>query len=211
MTTNSQPRGKFLAVEGIDGAGTTTFVQGLVAALSGAGLPVHRTAEPSGGPVGRLLRELLRSPEVPDTAVYALLFAADRRHHWLTEILPRLEQGTWVVTDRYVLSSLAYQGGGGPLGEETAWVSNLNARAPLPAITFFLDLPYEVAQARLQARGGVRENLEDAGLQEKVALRYREMARTFGSSLVTLDATQSPQHLVRAAVRELAVRGILPG
>lgn len=207
MSPNTQPRGKFLAVEGIDGAGTTTFVQGLATALAGSGVPVHRTAEPSGGPVGRLLRELLRSLEVPDTAVYALLFAADRRHHWLTEILPHMEQGTWVITDRYVLSSLAYQG----IGEETAWVSNLNARAPLPAVTFFLDLPYEVAQARLQARGGVRENLEDADFQEKVASRYRELARTFGTSLVTLDATQTPQHLVRAAVRELAVRGILPG
>jgi len=204
---SSQSRGKFIAVEGIDGAGTTTFAQGLTAVLSGHGLQVHRTAEPSGGPIGRLLRELLRSPETPDPAVYALLFAADRRHHWLTEIRPRLDQGAWVITDRYVLSSLAYQG----IGEDVAWVSTLNARAPLPAVTFFLDLPYEVAQARIHGRGGVRENLEDADFQEKVALRYRELARTFGSSLVTLDATQQPQPLVRAAVRELAERGLFPG
>ncbi len=207
MAPSSHARGIFIAVEGIDGAGTTTFAQGLTTALIAHGLSVHRTAEPSAGPIGRLLRELLKSADTPDPAVYALLFAADRRHHWLTEILPGLEKGSWVITDRYVLSSLAYQG----IGEDVAWVSNCNARAPLPSVTFFLDLPFNVAQARIENRGGVRENLENADFQEKVAQRYRELARNFGSSLVTLDSTLPPSHLIRSAVMELSVRGLLPG
>jgi dTMP kinase len=207
MSSTSQTRGIFIAVEGIDGAGTTTFAQGLSATLAASGLAVHRTAEPSTGPVGRLLRELLKSADTPDPAVYALLFAADRRHHWLTEILPNLQKGTWVITDRYVLSSLAYQG----IDEDVAWVSHCNARAPLPGVTFFLDLPFDVAQARIQNRGGLRENLEDADFQEKVAQRYRDLSRNFGSSLVTLDAGLPPQHLVRAALMELSMRGLLPG
>jgi len=207
MSPSLHLRGIFIAVEGIDGAGTTTFTQGLTEAMSGHGLSIHRTAEPSTGPVGRLLRELLKSAETPDPAVYALLFAADRRHHWLTEILPRLEKGTWVITDRYVLSSLAYQG----IEEDVAWVSNCNARAPLPAVTFFLDLPFDVAQARIQRRGGVRENLENAVFQEKVAQRYRELSRTFGSSLVTLDSMNPPNHLIHCALLELSERGLLPG
>jgi len=207
MNSTSHARGIFIAVEGIDGAGTTTFAQGLTTVLSDSGKSVHRTAEPSMGPIGRLLRELLKSADTPDPAVYALLFAADRRHHWLTEILPNLEKGAWVITDRYVLSSLAYQG----IGEDVSWVSNLNARAPLPAITFFLDLPFDVAQARIQNRGGVRENLENADFQEKVAARYRELSRTFGSSLVTLDATASPKHLIRSALLELSMRGLISG
>ncbi len=196
-------RGTFIAVEGIDGAGTTTFTNQLTGALQANGIPALRTAEPSTGPVGRVLRDFLRAQEIPDTALYALLFAADRRHHWLSEIKPALDAGTWVVTDRYVLSSLAYQG----IDEDGAWVASLNARAPLPALTFLLDLPVEVAQARIHERGGVRENLEHAQFQEKVARRYRELSRTFGSSLVLLDSTLSPAQLVRLAMAEIAARG----
>ncbi len=205
MSESKKSRGIFIAVEGIDGAGTTTFTGNLTAQLAQMGISAHRTMEPTSGVIGKLLRELLKSHTIPDPAIYALLFAADRRDHWLHEILPELERGNWVVSDRYVLSSLAYQG----IDEDVAWVSTLNARAPLPSVTFFLDLPYTVAQDRLRHRHGPRENLEHAEFQEKVSRRYREIASTFGSSLVTLDATASEKHLVRMAIMELRIRGLL--
>lgn len=201
---SSSQRGIFVAVEGIDGSGTTTFTNLLAGALQSAGIPAQRTAEPSTGPVGRLLREFLRAQDTPDMALYALLFAADRRHHWLSEIKPALDAGTWVISDRYVLSSLAYQG----IGEDAAWVASLNARAPMPVLTFLLDLPVETAQARIHGRGAPRENLEHLDFQEKVADRYRSLAQSFSSSLVVLDATLPPAHLVRLAMAEISARGL---
>lgn len=202
-TTSVSRRGLFFAVEGIDGAGTTTFTNLLVDTLHQMGVPAIRTAEPSTGPVGRLLRDFLRAQDTPDTALYALLFAADRRHHWLSEIQPALDAGTWVITDRYVLSSLAYQG----IEEDPAWVATLNARAPLPSLIFLLDVSVETAQARIHGRNAPRENLEHAQFQEKVAVRYRELAQSFGASVIVLDASLSPVQLVRLAISEISARG----
>src|SRR4029077_17208061 len=115
--------------------------------LTADGRRVHTTREPSDGPVGRLLREILlgghRDPggDPVDGLAMALLFAADRRDHLRREILPALDAGLDVVTDRYLLSSLAYQ------AEETAreWVEGLARDVPAPDLTLLLDVPVSVA------------------------------------------------------------------
>src|SRR5438270_289588 len=102
--------GRFIVFEGIDGSGTTTQVARRQHRWQGLGLQVHRTAEPSTGAVGRLLRQLLAGAEAPfDPHAMALLFAADRRDHLSREVRPLLEAGVHVLCDRYVLSSVVYQ------------------------------------------------------------------------------------------------------
>ena len=104
------PPGKLIVLEGIDGSGTTTQARLLCEWLAGRGVAVHLTREPSDGPVGRLIREILHGAHAPVAGdTMALLFAADRVDHLSREVLPALDRGTHVVTDRYYHSSLAYQ------------------------------------------------------------------------------------------------------
>jgi dTMP kinase len=168
----------FIVLEGIDGSGTTTQLGRLVAHLEARGRRAHATREPSTGPVGRLLRELLLGQhalpggEATDGHAMALLFAADRRDHLRREIEPTLEAGVDVVSDRYVMSSLAYQ------AEEAdrAWVASL-ARAVRPAdLTLLLDVPVDVAAARRRAAGRAVERYDDDTVQGRVAENYRLLA-----------------------------------
>ena len=162
-------RGKLIVLEGIDGSGTTTQAARLVAHLSGLGLAVHGTREPSAGPVGALLRQLLGGAHAPvDPAAIALLFAADRVDHLAREIAPRLDAGVHVITDRYLLSSLAYQS----IEVDRDWVVACNARARRPDLTVLLEVPVERAAARRRARGGPEELFDGRTFQEKVAAAY---------------------------------------
>ena len=178
-------RGLFLVLEGLDGAGTTTQADRLAAWLRARGRRVHVTAEPSRGPVGALVRQVLsRRVAGPggggfDPSALALLFAADRLDHWKSEIRPRLEQGTDVVSDRYVLSSLAYQAvatGDGP------WVARVNAKAPGADLTLFLRVQARVAMRRRFAASEDREIFEVPAFQRRVATAYgRALARLRGA------------------------------
>ncbi|HEY6105773.1 MAG TPA: dTMP kinase, partial [Anaeromyxobacteraceae bacterium] len=169
-------RGRFLVLEGLDGAGTTTQAALLAAWLRGRGREVHLTAEPSRGPVGALIRQILsgRIGGGPagrvDPAALALLFAADRLDHVACEVEPRLAAGCDVVSDRYTLSSLAYQSAATGLGR---WVEAANARAPAPDLTVFLAVRPAVALRRRFAASAERELFEVPEFQRRVALAYR--------------------------------------
>jgi len=142
------PRGRFVVLEGLDGAGTTTQARLLGEALRVSGRRVHVTAEPSGGPAGALARQVLASRVTGadgdgfDPAALALLFAADRLDHVATEIAPKLAAGIDVVSDRFTLSSLAYQG---LTTGDLDWVEQVNARAARPDVTVFLRVRAAVA------------------------------------------------------------------
>ena len=145
-------RGRFIVIEGIDGAGTTTQARRLGERLREAGRKVHVTAEPSGGAIGALVRQVLsgrlrgRAPDGPfDAEALALLFAADRLDHARAEIEPALQAGIDVVSDRYTLSSLAYQS---LTTGDARWVDQVNARAPAPDVTILLRVVPAVAFAR---------------------------------------------------------------
>lgn len=178
----------FIAVEGIDGSGGTTQVARLAAWLRQQGRPVHTTAEPSRGPVGRFIREVLadESGQVGD-AVLPYLFAADRRDHLDREVLPALERGETVITDRYVHSSLAYQS----LVLGLAPVAELNARFRAPDLTVFLDLDVETCLARVHARGTPLDRFEALDRLRAVADAYEAVivhARVHGEQLARIDA-----------------------
>jgi dTMP kinase len=197
----------FIVLEGIDGSGTTTQLDRLADHLEGRGRRVHRTREPSTGPVGRLLREiLLGGHRLPDGApadgpAMALLFAADRRDHLRREVEPALAAGKDVVTDRYLLSSLVYQ------AEEAdrTWVAGLARDVREPDLTLLLDLPVKVAAARRRAAGRVEERYDADEVQERVAARYRELVAG-DPRAVTIDAgaaLDAVTSLIAAAVDDL--------
>jgi dTMP kinase len=198
-------RGRFIVLEGIDGSGTTTQLDRAVAFVQSLGFPAVATQEPSRGPIGRLLREaLLGKLTMPDGArmdgrTMALLFAADRRDHLQREIEPNLAAGTTVISDRYLMSSLAYQ------AEEADrdWVSQLARGVPQPDLTVLLDLPIEEAAKRRAAAGRPIERYDADSYLAKVAGNYRTLARQDPTAVV-LDGGKSKDEVTEALRRTLA-------
>jgi dTMP kinase len=184
------PSPLFIALEGIDGSGTTTQLERLARHLEARGRRVHPTREPSTGPVGRLLREILLGGHrradgtAVDGLAMALLFAADRRDHLTREIEPALAAGADVVSDRYLLSSLAYQA----QEAQRDWVAGLARDLRVPDLTLLLDVPVEVAAARRRAAGRPDERYDADEVQSRVATRYRELCAVTPGAHV-LDAT----------------------
>lgn len=167
-------RGRFIVLEGIDGAGTTTQRDLLAHWLREQGREVLTTFEPTDRTIGSLIREALkgRMAERPDAATLALLFAGDRLDHLAHEIEPALAAGHDVVCDRYVASSLAYQTETVPL----EWVLSLNSRALVPDLTILLRVDPELALERIGVRqGGQRDLFEDLVTLRGVAQRYERL------------------------------------
>lgn len=182
-------RGRFYVVEGADGVGSSTQCLKLVERLQKANRTVHLTAEPSNGPIGKLIREMLKGeqPQRPAKAELALLFAADRIHHVAKEIEPRLAEGVDVVSDRYVLSSLVYQS----LDLPIEWVREANKYAPPADATVLISLPLDEAWARLEQRiaaGAAREVFDVRTTQARIHAEYGRLARRMGGAIV-VDGT----------------------
>lgn len=204
---SGRQRGRFFVFEGLDGAGTTTQARRLAERLEAAGRRVLLTAEPSEGPLGRELRAILerRRPATGggswDGRALALLFAADRLDHYRGAIEPALAAGVDVVCDRYVLSSVAYQGTAAP----TAWIRSLNRFAQPPDRTFFLEARAEVALGRRLAESGAPELFETLAQQERIAALYDEAARQLAwrQRVIRLDG-ERPVDEVAAEVWRLA-------
>src|SRR5262245_48963099 len=125
-------RGRFIVIEGVDGSGSTTHTKLLSKALKKRGFRVHITCEPTTGPIGALIRQVLQKritspgeagPQSLGWSTMALLFAADRLDHLDSEVIPSLRTGEWVISDRYDLSSLAYQSLTAPSAEQVIpWI-----------------------------------------------------------------------------------------
>jgi dTMP kinase len=200
-----------IVLEGLDGAGTTTQARRLVAHLNGKGTKAHLTREPSDGPIGKLIREMLTGGHtIPDQSIsqgtFGLLFAADRLDHLQREVDVQLAAGMTVVSDRWYHSSLAYQG----TGADRDWITTLNARARKPDLTIFLSVRPEVAAARRVSAGRIQELFEDMRMQEEVAAGYKATISELsaqGERIETIDGEASPDAVFGAIV---ALVGTLP-
>lgn len=187
---------KLIVLEGLDGAGTTTQTRRLVEHLRARGRAAHATREPSDGPVGRLIREMLTGRHVIagqsiSQSTFGLLFAGDRLDHLQREVEPQLAAGTVVISDRWYHSSLAYQG----TGADRDWIFTLNARARRPDLTIFLEVRPEIAAQRRVAAGRVQELFEDLQMQQDVDAGYRATfaeLRTRGERIELLDGERTP-------------------
>lgn len=187
VTREAGPRhsGRFIVLEGVDGCGSTTQARLLGERLRERGLEVVVTAEPSAGPIGRLLRELLArrlvvetEPYACDWATMALLFAADRLDHVEHVIRPALERGAVVISDRYYLSTLVYQSATAADGSRAiGWLRSLNSEAPRPDLTLVLAVEPEISSARRRERAGSPELYEDDALQARLTDLYCDARR----------------------------------
>jgi dTMP kinase len=199
--------GRFIVLEGLDGAGTTTQSRLLGERLRRMGRRAHVTAEPSGGPVGALLRQVLQQRinggrgDGFDPSALALLFAADRLDHLSAEVLPRLAAGEDVVSDRYTLSSLAYQS---LTTGEPGWVAEINRRARPPDLTVFLRVRAGLALGRRRDAGTTPELYEVDAFQRRVARSYEKALaslRASGQRIEVLDGEQPVEQVAEAVAR----------
>ena len=205
--------GLFVVFEGIDGAGTTTQCERYAARLRARRRLVHVTREPSTGPIGSMIRlaltHRLSLPTTHQAQVMALLFAADRLDHVASEVDPHLRDGYVVLSDRYDLSSLAYQSTTASESEEesagaVSWIRDLNRHARRPDVTLVLNVSPDVAAARRRARGGAAELFDDADVQARLAEAYLGADSLVpGDRVVHIDGDAS------ADVVEAAVAAIL--
>jgi len=197
--------GHFIAIEGTDGAGTSTQGDLLTDWLRGRGLEVLRLAQPSHLEGGQLIRRILRHElGAIDAATVALLFAADRVDLCERLISPALLRGAWVVCDRHLGSSLAFQVVDGAGGIDPEWLLAINAKALTADLTLWIDVPVAVALERIAARGKPIERFEVGATLERVRARYQELAHHPPAQLGTIVAIdgQPARDAVACAIRE---------
>lgn len=186
-------RGKFITLEGIDGAGKSTHHAWLVGFLKHQGKDVVATREPGGTPLGEKLRSLLLS-EPMHLETEALLMFAARREHLDKLILPALAAGKWVVSDRFADASYAYQGGGrGLTNEKILVLENWVQSGFRPDLTFIFDLPTEIACLRLANAGNAPDRFEKEtqAFFERTKQAYLKRAKAEPGRIKVVDATES--------------------
>jgi dTMP kinase len=195
-------KGIFICVEGLDGCGKTTQTELLVRSLKRTDWDAVYTAEPSRGEIGRFIKKhCLHSVKRGSAIVEALLFAADRFEHVENEVAPALKEGKIVVSDRYVYSSMAYQGAA---GIDLEWIETLNTHAVRPHLAIFIDVePLTVIQ-RLKPHRSLMENLET---QREVRDIYVNLVQR--GDLVRVDGNKSKGEVAAAILR--VVRDFLKG
>ena len=201
-------RGLWITLEGGDGAGKTTQANLLETWLSEAGRTVLRSREPGGSEVGQLIRDIVlhhRGDIAPRAE--ALLYAADRAHHVATVVRPALERGDVVIQDRYLDSSVAYQGAGRVLdAEEIRNLSLWATEGALPDLTVLLDLDPQLARTRLDAADKPFDRLEAEKLEFHVRVReaFLALADAESARFLVLDAAASPSEIADAVRTRVA-------
>ena len=205
MTARATERGLFVTLEGGDGAGKTTQSVLLEEWLAGRGVTALRTREPGGTEVGLLIRDIvLHHPGEIAPRAEALLYAADRAHHVETVVRPALERGEVVIQDRYLDSSVAYQGAGRVLGREEVRDLSLWATGRLlPDLTVLLDLDPRVARDRLDADDKPFDRLESEvdDFHVRVRAEFLAIAEAEPDRFLVVDATRPAAELA-AVIRD---------
>lgn len=199
--------GRFIAFEGIDGCGKSTQIAALVEQLTARGIEALVVREPGGTALGERVRELLLDPATGDIApaAEALLYAASRAELVATVIRPALHRGAYVIADRFVGSSLVYQGVGRGLGFDEVLAANaLALDGLLPECTILLELDPAEARARLRATGAPADRIEQAGeaFFARVAQAYTDVAASSPGwvSIAASGSANAVQELVSEAV-----------
>jgi dTMP kinase len=192
--TGQSSKGVFIAFEGGEGSGKSTQAELLKKYLTGIGEEVVLTREPGGTLLGKELREILLNPETGEISprAEALLYAADRAHHVYSLIEPALTRGDIVITDRYLDSSIAYQGAGRILQpNEVARISRWATDSLTPNLTFILDLPAEIGLSRLESIDRLEQ--EPLAFHERVRREFLNLANVDPERYFVVDATQSSE------------------
>ncbi len=207
-------KGKFITFEGPDGSGKTTVSTAVVERLKAEGYPVVLTREPGGSAIAEQIRKVILDPENTemDARTEALLYAASRRQHLVEKVLPALAEGIHVISDRFVDSSLAYQGCGRHIGiEEVMAVNRFAIEDNMPEYTIFLDVDAQTGLDRIRRSRSVLDRLD----QEKLSFHmdvwngYRKIIEMYRDRMVLIDAAREIEKVTEDAY--LAVKKILDG
>lgn len=199
-------RGRFITLEGVDGAGKSTHVAWIAEWLRARGHAVLVTREPGGTPLAERLRELVLSEAMDPIAETMLLFAA-RADHVQRVIDPALRAGTWVLCDRFTDATFAYQGGGkGVAAELIAHLAQVSHDGLLPDCTLVFDCPYEVSRERLERTGRAPDRFERENHEffERVRREYLGLARSDPERIRVVDASRPLDDIKKVIQEELS-------
>jgi dTMP kinase len=223
MTPKGQrPPAAFLVFEGLDGSGKSTLIQKLSIELKSRGRGFRLTREPGGTPLAEDIRRLLlrTDAEVPVAATELLLYAASRAQHVAHVIKPTLEAGEWVLCDRFIASSVAFQCfARGLPRKDVDWLNTFACQGVKPDLTILLDLTVEQSRKRQERRQGAgqqpddpkgdRMERESIAFHENVRRGYLEQAKEDPKAWLVLDANQTPDEMKARVLTELEARGWL--
>lgn len=202
----------FISFEGTEGVGKTTLINSLVDYLQQQGKQVVLTREPGGTPLAEQIRQLLLSPQdeaMSENCELLLIFAA-RAQHIEQVIQPALNAGQWVLSDRFIDASFAYQGGGRGLNVDTIELLRQQFVAVMPHLTFWLDAPVELGMQRAQKRGALdRFEQEKLEFFQKVRTVYQSRAFAEPERFIRLDASQTPAQILEQAISVLKQNQLL--
>ena len=191
-------RGKFITIDGVEGAGKSTQIDFIRDYLSNKGINVILTREPGGTELGEKIRELLLSPETKSmhSETELLLMFAARNEHIHRKIMPALAQGDWVLSDRFTDASYAYQGGGRGLDiNRIAQLEQWVLQDFTPDMTLLLDVPVELGMSRIESRGKKdRIELEAMDFFNRVRESYIDRSKQFPDRIKLIDSSQTVEY-----------------
>lgn len=199
-------KGIFITFEGNDGSGKTTISKKVYESLLEKGYPVIYTREPGGIDIAEKIRTIILDPNhtAMDARCEALLYAASRRQHLVEKILPALEQGKIVLCDRFVDSSLAYQGIGRGIGiDEVLRINEFAIEKHMPDATIFLTVSLKTGMQRVNARGNLdRMDQEANDFHQRVADGYEKVRKMFADRMFEIDAEADMETVYKAALKK---------
>ncbi|MCW1296867.1 MAG: dTMP kinase [Candidatus Parvarchaeota archaeon] len=195
-------KGAFIVFEGPDGAGLSTQAELLDKYLRKKGYKVVLTKEPTIGLIGGLIKAALKNEWKTSPLAMQLLFTADRAHHIDMEILPAIDKGKIVISDRYFFSTFAY---GEASGLDVEWLKKLNSKFPMPDLTIFIDVPVDVSIERIKTSRFEMELFEEKEKLEKIRKAYLKIAEIYNSDkTVVIDGTKSVEEIHAKIVKIVA-------
>ena len=201
-------KAKFITLEGIEGSGKTSSLKSITDLLDKKNISYVVTREPGGSSIGKELRAILLNPETEiSPEVELMLMLSDRKDHVEKIILPNLEKGNWVVSDRFMDSSIAYQGGGRQLGKKLIISLSEYLNLPQPDLTLLFDLPVETSLSRVKARGELdRFEKEELEFHKRIRNTYLDLAKNNSNRIKIIDSSEKIESMlnnVKQAIEKL--------
>ena len=201
-------KAKFITLEGIEGSGKTSSLKSITDLLDKKNISYVVTREPGGSSIGKELRAILLDPETEiSPEVELMLMLSDRKDHVEKIILPNLEKGNWVVSDRFMDSSIAYQGGGRQLGKKLIISLSEYLNLPQPDLTLLFDLPVETSLLRVKARGELdRFEKEELEFHKRIRNTYLDLAKNNSNRIEIIDSSKKIESMlnnVKQAIEKL--------
>ena len=202
---------KFITLEGIEGSGKTSSIKSITDLLDSKRISYVVTREPGGSSIGSELRSILLDPKTKiSSEVELLLMLADRKDHVEKVILPNLETGNWVISDRFMDSSIAYQGGGRKLDKKMIDSFSKNLSLPNPDLTLLFDVPVEISLSRVKARGELdRFEQEKLDFHNRIREAYLELAEQNVNRIQIIDSSREIELMLKSV--EQIIKNLING